>query len=774
MKYINSLLFLSYPLFVIAGNGGFIKVPFDVKKGAGVRTSPIINKEQVDPGEDVQMKDVQDTVDVDLTLRATFYSVNLNIGSNGDSVEVLLDTGSSDLWVVGADNEDCQVNGGPNDCNQYGTFDEQNSTSWTTNQQVFSIKYADNTTAQGYYGQDKIDFGDGMVLSTGTFAVANQSNDTFGVFGIGFEANEATANKYTNIPSSLKTEGLINKVAYSLYINSENATTGSILFGGIDNAKYQDDLVPINIVQNNGEYSKMQIHLSSIKVCLNNSCSDVANSPLNSLSSSSSVSSSSLSFSSDGSTFSSTQLQTETIESVSEVSSQHSLSTESKSQSEAQIISSPETASSSDSVSSIVSASEIELTTSSSLPSSLSSPSLSSRTSFSTSMDSPIPYYYTPQTSPTEEVETTSPSTLISTSTNAPVSLSKSVPALEPITTSSEISLVQATLTNIIPSLSTSSSIGHTVVDLPPVIKTVTNTITAATSTVIIPFPSKSISGEDYTVALSPPDFDTTLQSVVVQASTNIEPSPLTSLAAEGYTVADFPPDFTTTTALQFHPTTLKTITIGTYTVAASTLAASTVSPQAREKDQPVSTEDIESWLEQVRQLMSALSQMAKQLAGNNGTQPIENVDLPVVSKREDGVVDTANAPFMIDSGSTYCDFPSQIITSIADQAAPGYQYSQALGGNEVPCSLKDDGNSLQLTFDNKKMIEVPFKDLILDKTNPSTGAPACILKLGYSDYSVLGLDFLKHAYTVFNLDDKTISLAQMIYTQDENISAIE
>ncbi|ABN67928.2 predicted protein [Scheffersomyces stipitis CBS 6054] len=431
MKYINSLLFLSYPLFVIAGNGGFIKVPFDVKKGAGVRTSPIINKEQ--------MKDVQDTVDVDLTSRATFYSVNLNIGSNGDSVEVLLDTGSSDLWVVGADNEDCQVNGGPNDCNQYGTFDEQNSTSWTTNQQVFSIKYADNTTAQGYYGQDKIDFGDGMVLSTGTFAVANQSNDTFGVFGIGFEANEATANKYTNIPSSLKTEGLINKVAYSLYINSENATTGSILFGGIDNAKYQDDLVPINIVQNNGEYSKMQIHLSSIKVCLNNSCSDVANSPSNSLSSSSSVSSSSLSFSSD-----------------------------------------------------------------------------------------------------------------------------------------------------------------------------------------------------------------------------------------------------------------------------------------------------------------------------------------------EDGVVDTANAPFMIDSGSTYCDFPSQIITSIADQAAPGYQYSQALGGNEVPCSLKDDGNSLQLTFDNKKMIEVPFKDLILDKTNPSTGAPACILKLGYSDYSVLGLDFLKHAYTVFNLDDKTISLAQMIYTQDENISAIE
>lgn len=56
------------------------------------------------------------------------------------------------------------------------------------------------------------------------------------------------ANGYDNFPVLLQKQGLINKIAYSVYLNSSNSTTGTILFGAIDHAKYDGALstVPIN------------------------------------------------------------------------------------------------------------------------------------------------------------------------------------------------------------------------------------------------------------------------------------------------------------------------------------------------------------------------------------------------------------------------------------------------------------------------------------------------------------------------------------------------
>lgn len=100
-----------------------------------------------------------------------------------------------------------------------------------------------------------------------------------GIMGISFEAGEAQVaferkKPYTNVVGALKEEGYINTMGYSLFLDSQGmrdsciarwfipilfrltltssflaeASSGSILFGGVDTSKYTGDLVSLDIV----------------------------------------------------------------------------------------------------------------------------------------------------------------------------------------------------------------------------------------------------------------------------------------------------------------------------------------------------------------------------------------------------------------------------------------------------------------------------------------------------------------------------------------------
>ena len=47
------------------------------------------------------------------------------------------------------------------------------------------------------------------------------------------------------------------------------------------------------------------------------------------------------------------------------------------------------------------------------------------------------------------------------------------------------------------------------------------------------------------------------------------------------------------------------------------------------------------------------------------------------------------------------------------------------------------------------------------------------VLLFGTSDYNILGDNFLRSAYIVYDLDDNEISLAQVKYTTASNIAAL-
>jgi yapsin 1 len=170
------------------------------------------------------------------------------------------------------------------DCSEYGTFNHEKSTSFQRNDTDFFILYGDRTYALGFWGYDNVNIG-GLQVDDFSFAVANQSNSSMGVVGIGLEGLETTntgalvsgnAYTYANLPLKLVQDGLINTPAYSLYLNEWDQASGNVLFGGVDHAKYEGNLqiVPIVNTLASAGYSdpiKLTITLSSITL---NSSSD--------------------------------------------------------------------------------------------------------------------------------------------------------------------------------------------------------------------------------------------------------------------------------------------------------------------------------------------------------------------------------------------------------------------------------------------------------------------------------------------------------------------
>ncbi|CAH6722989.1 candidapepsin-8 [[Candida] jaroonii] len=168
------------------------------------------------------------------------YFADIWVGSNGEKISVDLDTGSSDLWVI----DSATGLNAP-----YGSYDRSRSSTYRYIAPGFSITYGGGATTSGDWVSDRVSLSqDGSVtIPDLQFADATQASIPYGIFGIGLRALEDADTKYDNLPAALKKYGYIAKNAYSLYLNSKDAASGSVLFGGIDHAKYSGNLVTLPI-----------------------------------------------------------------------------------------------------------------------------------------------------------------------------------------------------------------------------------------------------------------------------------------------------------------------------------------------------------------------------------------------------------------------------------------------------------------------------------------------------------------------------------------------
>ena len=194
----------------------------------------------------------------DLIRERLFYLTYVDVGSNKQRIGVDIDTGSADLWFP-------DVNaGGDHPPLAYGGYDPDSSSTSQNTGQSFYIQYVDRTHDLGYYYLDTVSLGDspGATLENFQFADATTTDLAYGIFGIGRDGNEATYNVYPNFLDRLKSDGLIATKAYSIFLNDEGASQGTVIFGGKDLDKIDGPLVAQQIVDD----ANLAIKLDSVTV----------------------------------------------------------------------------------------------------------------------------------------------------------------------------------------------------------------------------------------------------------------------------------------------------------------------------------------------------------------------------------------------------------------------------------------------------------------------------------------------------------------------------
>ncbi|CAH2355944.1 candidapepsin-8 [[Candida] railenensis] len=196
-----------------------------------------------------------------LSFEQYYYITYLELGSNKQRIGVDVDTGSSDLWVP--------TSSASLEVQKWGNYNPTGSSSYKDLGIPFSIRYVDKSGSSGEFVSDTVSLDNGVAkLSNFQFGKVDSTTvKQCGVFGIGPTSLEAGvfqqsgAPEYPNFPIALKNAGYINKAAYSIYLDTPQANSGSVLFGGKDLSKIDGDLVAL---PHTGDQRRLGATLNSI------------------------------------------------------------------------------------------------------------------------------------------------------------------------------------------------------------------------------------------------------------------------------------------------------------------------------------------------------------------------------------------------------------------------------------------------------------------------------------------------------------------------------
>lgn len=208
----------------------------------------------------------QKTVQQTLDNLETLYFANASLGTPEQKLRLHIDTGSSDLWANAADSQLCTERG--DQCADSGVYNANASSTYSYVNSDFNISYVDGSGASGDYGKDVFHFG-GQTIEGMQFGIGYTSSSPEGILGIGYAVNEVQVNRaggqpYDNLPALLAKNGDINTNAYSLWLNDLDASTGSILFGGVDTEKYTGTLSKLPIIPEQGVYAEFIIAMTAL------------------------------------------------------------------------------------------------------------------------------------------------------------------------------------------------------------------------------------------------------------------------------------------------------------------------------------------------------------------------------------------------------------------------------------------------------------------------------------------------------------------------------
>lgn len=180
-------------------------------------------------------------VPVENFLNAQYFST-IGLGTPPQEFKVIMDTGSSNLWVPGSE---C----GSIACYLHQKYDSSGSSTYKKNGSEFGIRYGSGEVS-GYISQDTLTIGDLKVKNQLFGETTNEPGLAFafgrfdGILGLGYDTISVN-----HIPPpfyNMIDQGLLDEPVFSFYLGDTSKSTESVAtFGGVDKSFYEGKMVKL-------------------------------------------------------------------------------------------------------------------------------------------------------------------------------------------------------------------------------------------------------------------------------------------------------------------------------------------------------------------------------------------------------------------------------------------------------------------------------------------------------------------------------------------------
>ena len=171
------------------------------------------------------------------------YTTTALVGQPPQSISFLVDTGSAQLSIIDGNSPFCKTKTYDiKECKAFGAFDSGRSQTFEPiDNSFFDTIFVDNQHISGIHATETMTF-NGLTLEKYVFDFALTANTGHNTLGIGYARKDAGNLLYPTFSERLLGTGRIKLNAYSVWLNSLEATSGLILYGGIDTAKIDGTL----------------------------------------------------------------------------------------------------------------------------------------------------------------------------------------------------------------------------------------------------------------------------------------------------------------------------------------------------------------------------------------------------------------------------------------------------------------------------------------------------------------------------------------------------
>lgn len=182
-------------------------------------------------------KDANHEVPLTNYLNAQYYT-EISLGTPPQNFKVILDTGSSNLWVP---SDEC----GSLACFLHEKYDHDSSSSYKPNGTEFAIQYGSGSL-EGYISQDTLSIGD-LTIPKQDFAEATSEPGLAFAFGkfdgiLGLAYNSISVDGVVPPIYNAIGQDLLDEPKFAFYLGDESEDSengGLVTFGGVDKSKYK-------------------------------------------------------------------------------------------------------------------------------------------------------------------------------------------------------------------------------------------------------------------------------------------------------------------------------------------------------------------------------------------------------------------------------------------------------------------------------------------------------------------------------------------------------